>query len=468
MESIRPALGVDKLTLFGLSYGTELALEYARAHPDHVARLIIDSVLDPDSRDPFFTASFRAMGPTLRNLCPAGCRGISPDPVADLATLVARVRARPAVGIAYDGRGRRHRMRIDPLTLDDYMFDADYDPALRAALPAAVRAGLAGDYAPLARLLRNGDVLAPVGPPSDFSSARYATICEETPLPWAPGTPFDQRSARTHATAAALGPNAFSPFDEETAASDEVSLCLRWPDVPRPVAPVIGGAYPAVPTLILQGGEDVRTPPEGSAHVASLIPGAIRVVVPGVGHAVTGADTSGCGERALLRFVSGKTVATTCRRVPTHVPAVPAPPRSFGALATVSGLPARVGRTLRAIAATLDDLLVVLSPVTLTNSGGGLHGGTWAVRDRGRRLVLRRYETVPGVAVTGTLSGGPIRLRIGGRRAAHGFVRLRSGGRLSGRLGGRRISVLLASAARTGVVFRVPSLPRLSVKRRFP
>jgi hypothetical protein len=82
--------------------------------------------------------------------------------------------------------------------------------------------------------------------------------------------------------------------------------------------------------------------------------------------------------------------------------------------------------------------------------------------------VLRSYETVPGVAVSGTLSGGPIRLRIGGRRAAHGFVRLRSGGRLSGRLGGRRISVLLASAARTGVVFRVPSLPRLSVNRRFP
>jgi pimeloyl-ACP methyl ester carboxylesterase len=462
MEAIRQALGVQKLTLFGISYGTELALEYARAHPDHVARLIVDSVLDPDDRDPFFTAAFRAMTPTLRNLCPAGCRGISTDPVGDLATLVARVRAAPATGVAYDRRGRRHRMRITPTTLVDYMFDADYDPALRAALPAAVRAALHGDYAPLARLQRDGDVLAPVGPPSDFSSARYATVCEETPLPWAPGTPIAQRPAQAAAAAAARGPGAFRPFDAATAASDEVSLCLRWPDVPRPVAPVIPGPYPAVPTLILQGGEDVRTPPEDSAHVASLIPGAIRVVVPGVGHAVTGDDASGCGERALLDFVAGAKVKATCRRVRTHVPAVPAPPTSFSALAKVGGFPARVGRTLRAIAATLDDLRLVLSPISLSNSGGGLRGGSWAVRDRGSQLVLRRYETVPGVTLSGSSRGARIRLRVGGRSAAHGTLVLRSGGRLSGRLGGRRIRVRLgsAAAAAAGVVLRAPQLPR--------
>ena len=60
----------EKLTLFGISYGTELALAYARAHPDHVERLILDSVVDPDDADPFGPAGFRAMAPTLRALCP--------------------------------------------------------------------------------------------------------------------------------------------------------------------------------------------------------------------------------------------------------------------------------------------------------------------------------------------------------------------------------------------------------------
>jgi hypothetical protein len=184
--------------------------------------------------------------------------------------------------------------------------------------------------------------------------------------------------------------------------------------------------------------------------------------VPGVGHAVTGDDASGCGERALLDFVAGARVKATCRRVRTHVPAVPAPPTSFRALAKVGGFPTRVGRTLRAIAATLDDLRLVLSPISLSNSGGGLRGGSWAVRDRGSRLVLRRYETVPGVTLSGSSRGARIRLRVGGRSAAHGTLVLRSGGRLSGRLGGRRIRVRLgsAAAAAAGLVLRAPQLPR--------
>src|SRR5918993_3100524 len=38
MEAIRKAAGVSKLTLFGISYGTQLALAYARAYPSRVER----------------------------------------------------------------------------------------------------------------------------------------------------------------------------------------------------------------------------------------------------------------------------------------------------------------------------------------------------------------------------------------------------------------------------------------------
>ena len=55
MEAIRAELGVEKLTLFGISYGTELAIAYARAYPQHVERLILDSVVDADDTDPYLT-----------------------------------------------------------------------------------------------------------------------------------------------------------------------------------------------------------------------------------------------------------------------------------------------------------------------------------------------------------------------------------------------------------------------------
>jgi pimeloyl-ACP methyl ester carboxylesterase len=453
MEAIRRGLGVDKLALFGISYGTELALAYARAHPDHVERMILDSTVDPDDRDPFGLAGFRAMGPTLSALCPAGCRGVSANPVGDLAALAARLRAKRLHGLAYDRRGRAHRYAITETAISDLLYDADYNPPLRAGLPAAVKAALAGDAAPLARLVAEGDDLADLPAPRSFSSARYATVCEETPLPWDAATPPADRMAEARRRAEALGPGAFAPFDFATAAADEIGLCLRWPGVPSGAVPAPGSGYPAVPTLILQGGEDLRTPPEGSARVAAAIPGAVRVVVPGVGHAVVGGDPSGCGVSAVRRFLERKPVAATCKAVPTGVPAVAIPPRRLGAVAPAPGLHGRRGRTAAAIGLTVDDLAFAVSPAFLAYSGGGLRGGRFAI-GRGR-ITIKRYSAIRGVRISGRARRGRLVLRIGGSAAAHGRVTFSAGGRLRGRLGGRRVSVKLpaiaagASASRT-------------------
>jgi hypothetical protein len=126
------------------------------------------------------------------------------------------------------------------------------------------------------------------------------------------------------------------------------------------------------------------------------------------------------------------------------VPGVLYAPASFESLPGVPGLPRKVGRTVRALAATFDDLRIVISPAVLAGSGGGLRGGSWSAR--GRRLTVKGYQAVRGVTVTG---GGTNRLslRVGGAKAAHGSVVLRSGGRLTGTLGGRRISMRLATTA---------------------
>ena len=191
------------------------------------------------------------------------------------------------------------------MAVADLLFDADYDPALRAGVPGAVRAALAGDAAPLLRLVAAGDALASLPAPAEFSSARYAAVCEETPLPWDAATPLGDRLSG--GAAPGLGgarPGAFRPFDFDTAAADEIELCLHWP-ARRLAHAGRRRTYPAVPTLLLQGGEDLRTPPEVSARVAARLPGAQRVLVPGVGHGTITADSSGCAANALVRFLAG-------------------------------------------------------------------------------------------------------------------------------------------------------------------
>ncbi len=434
LEAVRAATGREKVTLLGISYGTKLALAYARAYPQHVERLLLDSVVDPDDADPFARSAYAAIGPSLRALCPRSCRGVSADPGADLAALGARLRAEPLRGAAYDVSGGRGERMLTPLALSDLLFDADYAPALRAGVPAAVRAALRGDAAPLLRLVATADDLAGLPGPEEFSSARYAASCEETPLPWDPAAPLSQREAQARARADALGPGALEPFGFGVVRADLIDLCLRWPGAGR-FAPTSRAPYPAVPTLILQGGEDLRTPPAGSAAVAAAIPGATRVVVPGVGHAVLAADPSGCGLRALVAFSTARPVAPACARVPTHVPAAAIPPGSLDEVAPVAGLPAATGRTLGAVRLTLDDLAFALS---LSDEGGGLRGGSYQLI--GDSVQVRGLEAVPGVR----LSGRPARLRVAG--PVSGTLRL-AGGRLRGRLGGRAVSLSLRGSA---------------------
>src|SRR3954468_11850270 len=442
MEAIRTQLGVDKVTLFGISYGTELAIQYARTYPQHVERLILDSVVDPDDADPYFTSTFRARAPSLQSLCPGRCRGISDNPGDDLGQLVAQLRRKPMSALAYDDRGRAHKVQITPLALLDLMLVTDYIPPLRAIMPIATRSALEGDGALLARMIRDSSVLDVLGSPRDFSTARYATVCESDPLPWDPGTPIDQRPAVVRQRIGALPANAFAPFDPSVVVGDEIDLCLRWPDVPRPASAAAPLPYPTVPTLILQGGEDLRTPPEVSARVAARIPGSVRLVVPGTGHS-TVSDPRTCSQKAIDRFISGKPLPKSpCRRIPTGIPDVLGAPKAFSSLRISGGLPARIGRTVSALGATLDDLRLVVSPAALATSGGGLRGGSWAIR--GDRLVLKRYEAVSGVTVTGS-GNAKITLRVAGTEAARGTVTLRSGGRLSGALGGRRISLRLGA-----------------------
>ena len=319
MEAIRKAVGARTLTLFGISYGTELALAYARAYPRRVDRLILDSVVDPDESDPFGLAGFRAMGPSLPALCPDALprpqrrprrRPGGADREAARRTaarlLVRRARAPPA----------RHAAP-----------DRDRRPALRRRLQPGAARRRADGGARGARQRRRGADAAPAGrlrrlrvpsDPRDFSAARYAAVCEETPLPWPRGTGARRSLGGRPRRALALPGSAFAPFDAEVAYADEIDLCLRWPDPGRPPR-AAGGAYPAVPTLLLQGEEDLRTPPEVSAHVATLIAGAQRVTAPGVGHAVIG-DPSGCGRRQLLRFVAGEEVRARCPRVADRRP----------------------------------------------------------------------------------------------------------------------------------------------------
>jgi pimeloyl-ACP methyl ester carboxylesterase len=463
IEAVRANSGYEKLVLFGVSYGTKVALDYAARHPDRVAGLILDSVVLPAGVDPLQRSTFTAMRRVLTELCGGGeCDGISSNPAGDLAGRVRRLARKPLTGLLTSARGVHQRVQIGRGDLFDVMLTGDLNPTLRAELPGALTSARKGDSAPLIRLVaRSAGIIsfAAQANGGDFSDAVFAaTLCEETNFPWDRSASFTTRAQQLNAAAKAAGEAAFSPFDSATALTSEVvSLCLGWPSTPtagyKPAGPL-----PNVPTLVIDGGTDIRTPLEDANLVKTLIPAAQVLRVPYTGHSAVASDLSDeqCAVRALAQFFAGQAV-TACAASDNPFSPTPVAPTKFSRLRT-TGRGGKIGRTITAALGTAQDMRRqvigdALEAGRLPSRAGGLRGGRIVVRNQ--VLTLFGVVYVPGVKVSGTVplnSGGRQRLTISGSKAAKGKITV-TPLTITGRLGGRKISLVAraASASPAGV-----------------
>jgi hypothetical protein len=217
-----------------------------------------------------------------------------------------------------------------------------------------------------------------------------------------------------------------------------------------------------VPTLILSGGQDLRTPTAEARTVAAMIPGARLEVVPYTGHSVLGSDLSGCAATAVQRFFAGQR-ETSCGLGMNVFSPTPVTPTRLASITATPGLGGRPGRTVTAVLDSILDLDRLIVAATLQAeqelpSGsrfGGLRGGYAAITSSSVRLV--HFSFVRGVALSGTwpISHGKLLirpLRVEGNEAAHGTVLLHSDHRVSGTLAGTSFEVAVSGAvlARAG------------------
>jgi pimeloyl-ACP methyl ester carboxylesterase len=439
IESVRQALGLGKIGLYGVSYGTKLALAYALAHPDQVERLLLDSVLPTELPDPFETNVLRSMPQTLAAFCAAGrCGGATSNFLADVVAVAEKLEAKPIRGkVATPGGGTKtvHMTGEDLLSL---VIDTDLNPGLSAEVPAAVHAARAGYTRPLLRLF-DIDSRSSVSTAKDLSVGLYAaTNCADGEFPWSPGSQVADRPALLSAAIGKLGAGSFGPFGSWASRLGTAYFCELWP-APVGNAPLGPGPYPNVPVLALSGGLDLRTPTASAVAVLQHFPQGHLLVVPGVGHSVLGADFSGCSQAAVRAWIVGGAVRSTCPRVPPLAKVLTAFPKAGGRENAHATLLVAAKAVREAEASWVQAVLSGVTPA-------GLFGGRLVVSRSGAAFTLKAYSIVPGVRVAGTLSvagpGFPIgfkgTLRVSGPKAAAGTIHV-SRGTLSGLLGGRRV-----------------------------
>lgn len=257
LEALRRALGVPKISLWGMSYGSHLALATLRLHGDGIERAVLMGVEGPDDT---LKLPLRADALLAELALLARAQGFDDLP-AMTRQLLDGLRQQPARGRslmhggrevaigAYDAQlaivnalGRRQTQQMLPLLLHEAT-GGDYD--LLAGLVLAMREQLGGFQAmPLAMELASGQ------------------------------SPHRREVAEAQAQASLFGDALNFPFPM---LGDGLGLAD------------LGDAYRAplesdVPTLFISGSLDGRTPPANADALLPGFPNGVRLLLRGASH----------------------------------------------------------------------------------------------------------------------------------------------------------------------------------------
>lgn len=262
LVDLREVLGIARWNLYGISYGTRLALRLMHEDPEGIRSVVLDSVVDP-AADEYGSAPGNARAafdtflgaveadPAARRAFP-GLRGLLEETAASLDRdpRMARIRL-PG--------GKAGTVRIGGDELYDAIYSFLYDPDSIPYLPLFIRAVASGDVSHLAMFAE--DLLY-----DDLSDGLYYALQGHDEAPFSavsadPGGGYDPlRLEREMALAFASG------------RADGVANAPLESDIPA---------------LVLAGGFDPVTPAEGSRRVAGRLSKSTFLLFPGLGHAVS-------------------------------------------------------------------------------------------------------------------------------------------------------------------------------------
>ncbi|MFN8195362.1 MAG: alpha/beta fold hydrolase [Nocardioidaceae bacterium] len=460
LAAVLDHLGLDRVDVYGDSYGTFLGQTFAIRHPDRVRTLTLDAAYPVTGLNPWYPDLNRALRDSFRRVCgrDTRCHG---DPVRRLSRAADALRRHPLRGRAYDADGTRRRVHVDLGELAYLTGVATYGRTVYQELDAAVRAWRQGDATPLLRIAAEQGYYGDAGPVRDYSEGAYVAVsCNDYPQLWDRSAPVATRREQLDAALARLRrdrPGVFAPFtvsDWVGSPWAEFTSCLRWPAPSTWVPPVpTPTTYPDLPVLVLVGDLDSITSPEGARVVAGRFPGARFVEVANVGHVTALADYSGCASVLVRRFVRSRDAGdTSCARTANPpVRMTPGFARSWRSVPAAPGTgPAPSRRAAATAVRTLGDVLPRWFAMVGTR-GRGLRGGTFTTSG----LVdvsfrLHRLRLVRDLAVSGTMRWhrrpGTVRAVVRLAGPVHGRLTVAWDDRTavataSGRLDGQRVSV---------------------------
>ncbi len=309
LDVVRAALGEKKLNYLGVSYGTYLGAVYATLFPDHVRRMLVDSVVDPSREKVWYQANLdqdlafeTRWGDWKKWVAKNDAAyhiGDTPEKVqAAWEKLRATAKKNPIGGV------------VGPAELTGFFQNAPYYDSMWTSVAEVWSAYLAGDSKPLVENAGPNlkDTAGNIA--SENGNAVYTAVeCTDTkwPTSW---RKWDRDNTRIHQQA---------PF--MTWSNAWMNLpCATWPvKQQRPVEVATGKGLPSV--LIVQSERDAATPYGGAVELHKRFAGSRLITEKDAGsHGVTGQVNPCINERVDAYFLEGRTDAKDVTCAPHATP----------------------------------------------------------------------------------------------------------------------------------------------------
>lgn len=297
LEALRKALGAEKITLWGTSYGTHLAMAAVkRMGDDRIDRVILGSAegLDQTVKLPALWDAYLARLSAQVAADPASAAAF-PDLARKLRTVLERMHAEPvAVQIRSEGAEDEVEIKLGPLAVQYALSGMGKNPDSAANIPLMIYGMAAGEFRPLAEWIHQFAYARPV----QFGAMSLA-------MDIASGISSGRLElVEKQAATALLGDMLNFPMPHFIGALD---------------IPVLGDNFRTpldsdVPALILTGTLDGRTFPEAHAEVLSQFSNGHQVIIENAGHDLFMSSPAVTG--AIEAFMRGETPVETIRIPP--------------------------------------------------------------------------------------------------------------------------------------------------------
>jgi len=285
LDEVRRALGYEQVNLIGASYGTRLALAYAKRYPEQLRAMVLDGVAPPQLRLflDFLPDGQRALELAFTDCeqSPA-CAKSYPALRADFARVLAQLNQTPlTTSVRHPETGEPQQVTLSGPGFASAVRGMLYSAEVSQLLPVVIEQVGRGQL----EALLTQSLLVSRSVHDSMSLGLLLSIACAEDLPRIQDSELDR-----------LSKHSFLP---RSLVTEMRRACAVWPHAaldPASSQPVRSAA----PSLLLSGELDPATPPRWAELALQGLSHGKHIVVPGQGH---GTLTAGCVPRLIARFI---------------------------------------------------------------------------------------------------------------------------------------------------------------------